>query len=52
MLVALDHFGEVVCGSGEGDAFLFQPVAGFFGGEEALLVESEFAVEVVVDVWD
>ena len=52
VLVALDHLGKVVCRARERHAFLLEQTAGFGNGIQGLLVEGEFAVEVVVNVGD
>lgn len=52
VLVALHHLGEVVGRSREGDTLLLQPAACILDGGQALLVEGELAVQVVVDVGD
>jgi len=50
VLVALDHLGKVVCRAGEWYTFLLEQTAGCGNGIQRLLVEGEFAVEIVVNV--
>lgn len=50
VLVTLDHLCKVVCWSGEGQTLLLENCAGTGQGVQGLLVESELAVEVVVDI--
>lgn len=52
VFVALDHFRKVIRGTGEGHAFLLEEAAGAVHGVERLLVKGEFAVEIVLDVFD
>lgn len=50
VLVALDHLGKVVCRAGERHTFLLEQTTGLGNSIQGLLVEGEFAVEVVINV--
>lgn len=50
MLVALDHFGKVICGTGEWYTLLLEQTASLGNGIQRLLVKGKFAVQVVVNV--
>lgn len=50
--VLLDHLGKVVLGAGEGNTLCAEELASLAGGVEALGVEGQLALEVVLDVGD
>ena len=52
MLVTLDHFGKVICGTGKWHTLLLEQTASLGNGIQRLLVKGKFAVQIVVNVGD
>lgn len=50
--ILLDHLGEVILGTREGNTFLAEKLAGRTGGLETLAVEGKLALKIVLDVGD
>ena len=50
MLIALDHLSKIVVRAGEGYAFFLQECSTLVCSIEALFVERQFTIEVVIDV--